>query len=101
MCVALTNVGLCGVHGSAAAIEVMLLDLGFYGAYRRARGHVPDGLWRFAILLIKYPAFVVVVATALGSPQADRLAAAAVAAYSTACVYEALHGRGRFAGVTS
>ena len=101
MCVALTNVALCGADSWAAAVELVLLDLGFYVAYRRTRRRLPDGVWRFSILLIKYPAFVVVVATVLGAPQAGRLAAATVAAYSTACAYEVLHGRGHVAGATS
>jgi hypothetical protein len=41
--------------------------------------------------LIKYPAFVLVLATLLGAPQPGRLAAAALVAYSVACGYEALH----------
>ena len=101
MYVALTNVAICGVAGSTAAIEIVFLDLGFYAAYRRIRRYVPDAMWRFSILLIKYPAFVVVVATVLGVPQGGRLSAAAMAAYATACVYEALHGRRHVAGVTS
>jgi 4-hydroxybenzoate polyprenyltransferase len=98
---ALVNVALCGINQWPAAVEVALLDLVFYVAYRRTRRHVPDGVWRFSILLIKYPAFVVVLATVLGAPQPRRLAAAALAAYTTACGYEALHGKRRFAGVTS
>lgn len=101
MWVTLTNVALCGVSGSTAALEIAFLDVSFFAAYRQTRRHVPDGVWRFSILLIKYPAFVVVVATVLGTPQAARLAAAAATAYVTACLYEALHGRRRFAGVTS
>jgi hypothetical protein len=101
MCLALANVMLCGIDGWPAAIEIGLLDLVFYLAYRRTRRHVPDGVWRFSILLIKYPAFVVVLATVLGAPQPGRLAAAALVAYTTACGYEALHGRSPVAGVTS
>jgi hypothetical protein len=100
-CVTLMNVALCGVGGWTSPIEIVFLDLGFYAAYRRMRRYVPDAVWRFSILLIKYPAFVVVVATVLGAPQPGRLAAAAMAAYATAFVYEALHGKRLFEGVTS
>jgi hypothetical protein len=101
MCLALANVALCGIDVWPAAVEVALLDLVFYFAYRRTRRRTPNGVWRFVILLIKYPAFVVVLATFLGAPQPGRLAAAALAAYATACGYEALHGSRLFAGVTS
>jgi hypothetical protein len=95
------NIALCGINGWPAAVEVAFLDLVFYIAYRRARHHVSDAVWRFSILLIKYPAFVVVLAAGLGVPQPRRLAVAALVAYGTACGYEALHERRHFAGVTS
>jgi hypothetical protein len=98
---ALANVVLCRIGGWPAAVEIALLDLAFHVAYRRIRRHVPDGVWRFPVLLIKYPAFVVVLATVLGAPQPGRLAAAALVAYMTACCHEALHGRRHLAGVTS
>jgi hypothetical protein len=101
VCLALANVALCGIEGWPAAVEVAFLDLVFYLAYRRIRRHVPDGVWRYSIPLIKYPAFVIVLATLLGAPQRGRLAAAALVAYSTASGYEALHGRRHCAGVTS
>src|SRR5437667_469056 len=46
MLLALANVALCGIYGWPAAVEVALLDLVFYVAYRRTRRHVPDGVWR-------------------------------------------------------
>jgi hypothetical protein len=98
---ALANVALCGLEGGSAAIEVALLDLVFYLAYRRTRRLVSAGVWRYSILLIKYPAFVVVLAALIGAPQRARLAVAALAAYSTACGYETIHGRRRCTGGTS
>jgi hypothetical protein len=92
MCLTIVNVALCGIHGWPAALEIALLDLAFYVAYRRTRRVVRDAVWRFSILLIKYPAFVVILATALGQPRPGRLTAAALIAYSSACGYEALHG---------
>ena len=101
MGLALANVALCGIGGWPPAVEMMLLNLAFHVAYRRTRRHVPDGVWRFSILLLKYPAFVGVLATILGAPQPGRVAVAALVAYSTACGYEALHGRHQLAGVAS
>jgi len=100
-CLALVSVALGAFDGWSTAVEIVLLDLGFYMAYRRVRQHVSDGVWRFSILLSKYPAFVVVVATVLGAPQAGRLAAAVLVTYLTACAYELLHERRLFAGVPS
>src|SRR5438093_2093361 len=97
MGLALANVALCGIGGWPPAVEMMLLNLAFHVAYRRTRRHVPDGVWRFSILLLKYPAFVGVLATILGAPQPGRVAVAALVAYSTACGYEALHGNRRLA----
>ena len=97
---ALANVALCGMGGWPAVAEIVALNLIFCVAYRRTRRHVPDGMWRFSILLFKYPAFVVVVATIPGAPQPGRVVVAALVAYSTACAYEAWHGRHQFAGVT-
>jgi hypothetical protein len=101
MCLVLVNVALCGFRGWHAAVEVALLDLFFYLAYRRTRRFVPDGVWRYSILLIKYPAFVIVLATLVGAPQRGRLAVAALVAHSTACGYEALHERHHCTGATS
>src|SRR5213592_815366 len=98
---ALADVARCGIGGWPAAVEIALLNLIFSVAYRRTRRHVPDGVWRFSILLLKYPAFVGVLATILGAPQPGRVAVAALVAYSTACGYEALHGRHQLAGVAS
>jgi hypothetical protein len=95
MCLTIVNVALCGIHGWPAALEIAILDLVFYVAYRLARQVVRDAVWRFSILLIKYPAFVVILATTLGPPRSGRLTAAALIAYSSACGYEALHGSRR------
>src|SRR5438034_3926404 len=63
---ALANVALCGIGGWPSAVEIALLNLVFSVAYRRTRRHVTDGVWRFSILLLKYPAFVVVLSTMAG-----------------------------------
>jgi hypothetical protein len=101
ICLAVAKVPARGIRRSPAAVEVALLDLVFFMAYRRTRRHVPDAAWRYSILLIKYPAFVLVIATVLGAPQPGRLAVAALVAYLAACGYEALHGARHRAGVTS
>jgi hypothetical protein len=101
MCLALANIGLSGIGRWPAALEVALLDLVFFLAYRRTRRRVPDAVWRYAILLSKYPAFVLVIATFLGAPRPGRLAVAALVAYLAACGCEALLGRPHRAGATS
>ena len=95
MGLAIANVATCGIAGWPAAVEIALVDLAFYAAYHRTRRRVSDRIWRYSILLLKYPAFVVVVSTTLGPTQPGRLAAAALVAYLTACGYEALHGNVR------
>jgi hypothetical protein len=96
VCAALgtTNVLSLAVAGSlAAAVALVGLDLFFWLAYTTLRLWLPDRVWRFQILLIKYPVFVVVLAAALGSPLGWRLLAASCAIYICACAYETLHDR--------
>ena len=90
----LTNVALLGATGSRAAlVGLMVLDLAFWVAYRRMRPRLSDGVWRFQVLLLKYPALVGLLAAAIGTPLPGRLAVAALATYASACVYEILHNR--------
>jgi len=91
---ALLNVAWMAASGSRVAmIGLVLLNLTFWFAYRRVRPQISDFIWRFQVLLFKYPAFVVLVAAAWGASRVGRLAAAAVVIYASACVYEALHQR--------
>jgi hypothetical protein len=98
-CLALANLAAGVYAGWSTAAGIAGLDFAFYVAYRFARGHIGDAVWRFSILLSKYPAFVVLTATVLGPPRVSRLAAASLAAYAAAYAYEALHDGGGFAGV--
>jgi hypothetical protein len=91
---AAANILLLVVAGSRGAVQgLACLNLFFWIAYGPVRGRLPDRIWRFQVLLIKYPVLVGVLATALGAPIRLRLFTAAVAVYVCACAYEALHDR--------
>jgi hypothetical protein len=91
---ATANIVLLVIAGSRDAAQVLAcLDLFFWIAYGPLRRRFPDRIWRFQILLLKYPVFVGVLATTLGTPIRMRLFTAAVAVYLCACAYEALHDR--------
>ena len=79
-----------------ALAAVILLDAAFLCAYWRLRRQVRDEVWRFGILLLKYPAFVAI-ATLAATDALDglRLVFAAVAAYAGAALYEDWHTRPR------
>jgi hypothetical protein len=80
--------------GPAALVPLTTLDLAFLAAYRVVRPRVPGGLWRYPVLLSKYPAFVLITAAAAGAvADIARIAAVMVTAFAGACVYEALHDR--------
>jgi len=90
----LTNVALFAAIDSRAALTgLIVLDLTFWLAYRQLRPRLRDNFWRFQVLLLKYPAFVGLIAVGIGTPLPDRLAAAALAVYASACAYEFLHDR--------
>ena len=75
----------------ASAVALLLLDLAFVTAYR-GRRYVGDTPWRYGVLLLKYPAFVVIAALATGAAaDVDRLLAAAAVAYVAAAAYEGWH----------
>jgi hypothetical protein len=68
-----------------------LLCAGLWSAYRAVRPRLPDAFWRYGVLLLKYPTFVVIVALACGPPIPARLVAAATVAYIGTALYEAWH----------
>jgi hypothetical protein len=74
----------------AALAATLALNAAGWCAYRVRRRISPNG-WRFGLLPLKYPGFVVVIAFSLGDVNPVRLAAAAAAAYMCASGYELLH----------
>jgi hypothetical protein len=68
-----------------------LLCAGLWSAYRAVRPQLPDPFWRYGVLLLKYPAFVVIVALACGPPIPTRLVVGATVAYIGTALYEAWH----------
>ena len=95
---ALVAIGLGNLVAVAAAPSVaaltglVFLDAAFFAAYR-LRARASDRVWRFGVLLAKYPVFVGLVAAAAGAPRTPRLALAMAAMYAAASVYEACHDR--------
>lgn len=88
--------------GPAVVLALAALDLAFLGAYRLVRSRVADGVWRYPLLLSKYPAFALVTAMAAGAvADPARIVAVMAAAFAGACLYEALHDRRRPAGARS
>ena len=83
---------LAAAPSGAAAAGLTGVDAAFFAAYRLRAG-VPDPVWRFGVLLAKYPAFVGLIAAAIGAPRTLRLALAMAAVYAAACAYEAYHDR--------
>jgi hypothetical protein len=91
---AAANIVLLVMAGSrAAGLSLACLDLFFWMAYGPLRPRLSDRVWRFQILLLKYPVFVGVLAAAHGTPTLIRLFPVAVAVYLCAVAYEALHDR--------
>lgn len=96
------NVVLLAAAGSRLAVAgLVVLNVFFWIAYRRLRRELSERVWTYQVLLIKYPVFVGLLAASIGSPLPWRLAAAAIAVYLCACVYEALHDRRLPLGATS
>jgi len=87
--------------GVGTFVGVVALNTAALAAYRAVRRQVAPVVWRFVILLAKYPAFVAVAASAVGDLRADRAVPAAALAYLSACIYEAVHTRVATAGVHS
>lgn len=92
-------IGLSAAVGPVVFAGVAGLDVLFLLAYRLIRPHVPDVVWRFFVLLAKYPAFVCLAAVAIGAAPDGRLAIAMFAAMTGACAFEAVHTRDRADGV--
>jgi hypothetical protein len=76
------------IEGAAAFGGLMVA---LWIAYRSLRPRLSDPAWRFGILLLKYPAFVGIVANTVGHATLSRIAAATVCSYLTASAYEAWH----------
>ena len=90
--------GLAGALCAAAAIALAATPLAVAGlatihggmlwAYRRIRPRITDRAWRYVVLPLKYPAFVLLVTLALGETSPASAAVAASLSYLGACVYE-------------
>ena len=85
-------VALAAAPSAAALTGLVVLDAAFFAAYR-LRARASDRVWRFGLLLAKYPSFVGLVAAAAGAPRTFRLALAMAAMYAAASLYEACHDR--------
>ena len=78
-------------EATAAGLFAVLLVV-FVASYRVIRRWLSDLQWRYRLLLLKYPAFIWIVAARIGEPTAQ-VAAGAVAAYLAASSYEFWHTR--------
>ena len=100
---ALVGIGLANLAALAAApsalapLGLVALDVAFGAAYR-LRAKLSDRVWRFGVLLVKYPVFVALLAAAAGTPPAFRLAVAMAVMYAAAASYEVHHNRRPTAG---
>ena len=96
--IGLTNlVVFAAAPSSVALVGIITLDGGFGAAYR-LRSRLKDHVWRFRVLLLKYPAFVGLIATAIGTPRPGPLAVAMGAMYAAACGFEVFHNHHRTIG---
>jgi len=92
VCIALGSVNaaaLFALHGAARVAGLAMLCIGLGAWYRL---HTSRELLHTHVLLLKYPAFVLLLAAAPAEPWAMALAAAAV--YSAMCSFELLDERG-------
>jgi len=76
----------------ALLIYYMVVAAAFL-AYHGLRAFIGEGAWSRWVLLAKYPAFVAIVALAIGPIAPSRLIAAGVVAFAAACLYERAHTR--------
>jgi hypothetical protein len=90
LAVAAATAAVC-LRSDAAVVALLGLDAGFLAAYRWLRPGLSDSAWRYGVLLLKYPAFVLITSLAAGSPIPMRLAVGATAAYVCASSYERWH----------
>ena len=86
------NLVVLAARSAVAAAGLAVLDVAFLAAYR-LRPRVSDRLWRFGVLLAKYPVFVALVAAAIGAPPTPRLALAMAVMHAAAIGYEVHHNR--------
>jgi 4-hydroxybenzoate polyprenyltransferase len=77
-----------------------LLVAAMFLAYRQLRAVVSERLWSEWLLLAKYPAFVVIIALAIGRPSPVRVGIAAAMAFTAAHLYERAHTRAELPGVS-
>jgi hypothetical protein len=82
---------------TAGGVEVVALVAGLDAAacvsYGLIRPMVADAIWRFGVVLLKYPMFVVIGARATGVASPDRVWLAAACAFAVAVAYEVGHTR--------
>jgi len=71
-----------------AVAGLTLLHASTFWAYRRLRPRIADRAWRYVVLPLKYPAFVLLVTLALGDASPALAAAAVSLTFLGACVYE-------------
>jgi hypothetical protein len=95
------NVLIVAARSPIAALGLVGLDLGFLIAYTMLRGSLSDRVWRFHVLLLKYPVFVCLIAAPVGRVLPWRLLVASCVVYLCACTYETLHDRQLPSGVIS
>jgi hypothetical protein len=76
-----------------AVLGLVALDAIAWWAYRRLRARLSDPMWRYFVLPVKYPAFVVLTSLALGGASGEPVAISAFITYLGACGYEAWHSR--------
>ena len=82
-----------------ALLGLVALDAIAWWTYRRLRARLSEPVWRYLVLPVKYPAFVVLTSLALGSASVEPVAIAALITYLGACGYEAWHSRTSSVGV--
>lgn len=80
-----------GMGGERPLLALSGLNLVFAALYAWIRPALNKTLWRFPVLLAKYPAFVAIVAVAIGRPAAGRMTIAALLVYGGAQIFEAVH----------
>jgi hypothetical protein len=95
------NVLILAVLSPIAALGLVGLDISFLIAYTTLRRWLSDRVWRFHVLLLKYPVFVCLIAAPVGRVLPWRLLAASCVVYVCACTYETLHDRRLPLGVIS
>lgn len=77
--------------GLPPLLTLVGLNAAFAVLYSIIRPHLSNKVWRFPVLLAKYPAFVVGVAITFGAASAARTLVASLLTYGVAHGYEALH----------